>query len=214
MHNASTPPFEFTRPPTPPADADPDRPHCQVSLIAQLGAGHRSRVQAHLRELTLQDRYLRFAHVISDDAIGAYVRQIRYGRDAAFGAFDDAGELHGFAHLAFTSGGDPAELGLSVSRCARRQGVGLALLQRAAAHARNRGERLLMMVYVPENTALESLARRAGMHVAPDPAEARAYLALPPATPESLLREAFGESVAAIDLGFRLGAAAGSRRPE
>lgn len=190
------------------ADGDTDGIRCQVSLIAQLGAGHRPRVQAHLQALSPEDRYLRFAHSISDDAIRGYVRQIRYGRDAAFGAFDDDGELQGFAHLAFASDGGPAELGLSVARCARRQGVGLALLQRAAAHARNRGQPLLMMVYVPENTALESLARRAGMHIAPDPAEARAYLTLPPATPESLLREAFGESVAAIDLGFRLGAAA------
>lgn len=178
-----------------------------MSLIAQLGAAHRPRILAHLLALSPEDRYLRFAYAISDDALRSYVWQIRYGRDAAFGAFDDAGGLHGFAHLAFATDGGPAELGLSVARCARRQGVGLALLQRASAHARNRGQPLLMMVYVPENTALASLARRAGMRTDADPAEARAYLTLPPATPESLLREAFGESVAAIDLGFRLGAA-------
>lgn len=194
--------------PRDPAGGGCDSTPCHVSLIAQLGTGHRARIQAHLEALSPEDRYLRFAHSISNDAIGKYVRQIRYGRDAAFGAFDDHGELQGFAHLAFAGDGGPAELGLSVARCARRQGVGLALLQRAAAHARNRGQSLLMMVYVPENSALESLARRAGMHIAPDPAEARAFLTLPAATPESLLREAFGESVAAIDLGFRLGTAA------
>ncbi len=195
-------------PALPSTHADRSTAPCQVSLIAQLGSAHRPRVLDHLLALNTEDRYLRFAHAISDDSLRGYVRQIRYGRDAAFGAFDDAGELHGFAHLAFASDGGPAELGLSVARSARRQGVGLVLLQRAAAHARNRGQPLLMMVYVPENTALESLARRAGLHLAPDPAEARAYLTLPPATPESLLREAFRESVAAIDLGFRLGAAA------
>lgn len=181
---------------------------CHVSLIAQLSSHHRPRILEHLLSLSAEDRYMRFAHAISDESLRGYVKQIRYGRDAAFGAFDDAGDLHGFAHLAFGADGELTELGLSVARCARRQGVGLTLLQRAAGHARNRGQPLLMMVYVPENRALESLARRAGMHIAADPAEARAYLTLPPATPESVLREAFGESVAAIDLGFRLGAAA------
>jgi hypothetical protein len=47
------------------------------------------------------------------------------------------------------------------------------------------------------------------MRLVADPYEPSAYLSLEEASPESLLREAFGEAVAAIDLGFRLGGAAG-----
>ncbi len=123
-------------------------------------------------------------------------------------AFDEAGRLQAFAHLAFDADQHSAELGLSVAPEARRRGAGLALLDRAAAHARNRGRTSLMLAYVPENEALASLARRAGLQMTHDTVEPRAYLSLEPATPASLLHEAFGEAIAAIDLGFRVGNAA------
>jgi GNAT superfamily N-acetyltransferase len=175
-----------------------------VSLIAQLGPGHRKHIESHLRSLPVDDRRLRFGHAISDASLAAYVRRIRYHRDAAFGAFDDSGTIRAFGHLAFEADGDAAELGISVDPAVRKQGVGLALLERAAAHARNRGHTRLVMAYLPENTALASLARRAGMQIVFDPVEPRAYLSLEPASPASMLQEAFGEAIAALDLGFRL----------
>ena len=173
-------------------------------LIAQLGSSHRPLVEAHLRSLSPADRYLRFGHAISDASISVYVRRLRFGRAASFGAFDDAGRLLGFGHLALEP--DAAEFAVSVASHARRQGLGLAMLDRARAHARNRGYPLLAMIYMPENRALGALARSAGMQMACDPAECRAYLQLEPATPESVLREGWREAIAAIDLGFRLGA--------
>jgi GNAT superfamily N-acetyltransferase len=177
-----------------------------VNLIAQLGPGHRKHIEFHLRSLSIEDRRLRFGHTISDAVLGAYVRRIRFHRDAAFGAFDDSGVIRAFGHLAFEADGEAAELGISVGPAARKQGVGLALLERAAAHARNRGHTRLVMAYLPENTALASLARRAGMQIVFDPVEPRAYLSLEPASPASMLHEAFGEAIAALDLGFRLNA--------
>jgi GNAT superfamily N-acetyltransferase len=178
-----------------------------VSLIAQLGTGHRKHIESHLLSLSSDDRRLRFGHAISDATLAVYVRRIRYQRDAAFGAFDDSGAIRAFGHLAFAADGDAAELGISVDPAARKHGVGLALLERAAAHARNRGHSMLVMAYLPENTALASLARRAGMQIVFDPVEPRAYLSLEPASAASMLQEAFGEAIAALDLGFRLGAA-------
>jgi ribosomal protein S18 acetylase RimI-like enzyme len=198
---------EELRAPGPPQARNQDLPALpQVTLIAELGPQHRPLIAAHLLSLPAADRYLRFGHAIQDNSIRGYVRRLRFGPDAAFGAFDDVGKLHGFAHLASGGVDEPAELGLSVSMDVRRQGVGLALLERAAEHARNRGQRVLMMAFVPENTALASLARRAGMRLVQDPAEPRAYLTLAEATPESQLKEAFSAAVAAVDLGFRLAA--------
>ncbi len=173
-------------------------------LIAQLGSSHRPLVEAHLLSLPAADRYMRFGHAISDVSISAYVRRLRFARDATFGAFDDAGRLLGFGHVALER--DAAEFAVSVDPHVRRQGLGLAILERAGAHARNRGYALLVMIYMPDNRALAALAQSAGMQMACDPAECRAYLQLQPATPESVLREGWREAIAAIDLGFRLGA--------
>jgi len=177
-------------------------------LIAQLGPSHRRQVASHLLSLTPEDRRLRFGYTIGDTSLLAYVRSLRFSRDAAFGGFDDQGQLQAFAHLAFDEDQSSSELGLSVAPAARRRGAGLALLDRAAAHARNRGRHSLRLAYVPENEALASLARRAGMTLTHDPIDPCAYLSLEAATPASVLQEAFGEAIAAIDLGFRVGNAA------
>jgi ribosomal protein S18 acetylase RimI-like enzyme len=173
------------------------------ALVAQLGPSHRHLVAAHLTALPAADRYKRFGHAISDASIATYVQRLHFARDAMFGAVGVEGELFGFGHLAFDA--DNTEFAISVAPAARRQGLGLALLSRAAAHARNRGLRVLTMVYMPNNDALASLARRAGMQMVCDPAECRAYLGLEPATAGSVLQEAWREAVAALDLGFRLG---------
>lgn len=182
----------------------PASPTHNGPLLAQLGPGHRTLIAAHLRALPPSDRRLRFGHTISDESIKQYVRQIRFVRDAAFGAFDDAGQLIGFGHLAF--GTEGAEFALSVGLAGRRRGIGRALLERASIHARNRGYDVLVMLYMSENNALASLARRAGMQIVSDPVECRAYVGLKPPTAHSVVFEAWREAVCALDLGFRLSA--------
>jgi GNAT superfamily N-acetyltransferase len=181
-------------------------------LIAQLGPHHRARVLRHLRELPAQDLWLRFGYAVSDEALCRYVRHVHFSRDAVFGIFDDAAELLALGHLGFDKNAESktAEFGLSVLPSARRQGLGLRLLQRAATHARNRGAAQLIMTYMPENDALKSLALRAGMHLHEDPSEPRAYLGLEPPNAVSLMDETFSEMLAAVDLGFRVANADGA----
>ncbi|HTN48091.1 MAG TPA: GNAT family N-acetyltransferase [Burkholderiaceae bacterium] len=178
-------------------------PQTDGSLIAQLGPHHRDRIRSHLVSLPEDDRRLRFGYPISDVSISRYVRGIQFFRDAAFGAFDEDGRLLGFGHLALGDG--EAEFAVSVDSTARRCGAGRALLLRGLEHARNRGHRVLMMVFMPENAALASLARRAGMQIVCELAECRAHIGLHPGTAESLLGEAWRETIASIDLGLRLG---------
>jgi GNAT superfamily N-acetyltransferase len=161
-------------------------------------------VLKHLRELPENDRWLRFGYAIGDDSLRGYVRGLHFSRDAVFGAFDDSAELLALGHLAFERSTSLAEFGISVLPRARRRGLGLALLQRAAMHAANRGASQLVMTYLPGNTALAELASRAGMDFIQDQVEPRAYLALPAPSAATLMEETFGELLAAIDLGFRV----------
>jgi GNAT superfamily N-acetyltransferase len=180
----------------------------QEPLVAQLGPSHRPQIAEHLIALPPGDRRLRFGYAISDDLLSSYVRGLRFSRDAAFGAFDEAGQMRAFGHLAFVTSDETAEFGISVAPDARRLGIGRALLDRAGRHARNRGYRLLVMAFVPENAALAALARAAGMQLIQDQVEPRAYLALDVPDAESVLGEAWSEAIAAIDLGFRRAAGA------
>jgi GNAT superfamily N-acetyltransferase len=129
------------RTPPIPTSGSGQPPFMNESLVAQLGPAHRGLIRAHLLALSYEDRRLRFGHVPSDVSITSYVRAIRFSRDAAFGAFDEPGGLIGFGHLA--SAADGVEFAISVDSGARRRGIGLALLNRAAVHARNRGRTIL-----------------------------------------------------------------------
>ena len=175
-------------------------------LVAQLGPHHRGRVLQHLRDLRAEDLRLRFGYAVTDAALCLYVRKLHFSRDAIFGIFDEAAELLALGHLGFdkSPSSKTAEFGVSVLPHARRRGLGLRLLQRAAVHARNRGATRLIMTYMPENDALRLLAQRAGMHLIPDADEPRATLSLDPPTAVSLMDETFSEMLAAIDLGFRV----------
>jgi GNAT superfamily N-acetyltransferase len=202
MHKAirlAPPPNRFISPrqiDSPPVEA----------LVAQLGPHHRPRVLQHLRDLPEDDRRLRFGYAISDDSLRSYVRGLHFSRDGVFGAFDEAAELLALGHLGFerSSPTAHAEFGISVLPRARRRGLGLALLQRAAMHAANRGATQLVMTYLPGNTALAQLAARANMSFVQDQVDPRAYLALPAPSAATLMEETFGELLAAIDLGFRV----------
>lgn len=175
-------------------------------LIAKLGPHHRKRVLAHLLSLSPDDRRLRFGSFANDEAIERYVKGIHFTRDAVFGAVDSCARLAAVVHVAFERGGDltSAELGISVHADFRRRGLGLTLLRRAAEHARNRGAKKLVMTYVPDNTALEELTKRCGMHLSPDPLEPLAYLDLDPPSAANLLVETIGETAAALELGLRV----------
>jgi RimJ/RimL family protein N-acetyltransferase len=175
-------------------------------LVAQLGPHHRGRVLQHLHQLPAQDLWLRFGYAVTDEALRLYVRKLHFSRDAIFGIFDEAAELLALGHLGFDKdkSSKTAEFGVSVLPHARRRGLGLRLLQRAAVHARNRGAARLMMTYLPENDALKQLAERAGMQLIPDTDEPCAYLSLDAPTAASLMDETFSEMLAAIDLGFRV----------
>ncbi|MFN9480394.1 MAG: GNAT family N-acetyltransferase [Betaproteobacteria bacterium] len=174
----------------------------RVPLVTELPPARRELIERHLIALPPDERRLRFAAALSDDALRAYARSIRFDRDAAFGAFDERLDLVGFGHLALA--GPEAEFGLSVLPSARRQGLGLRLLLRAARHARALGTDSFLMTYLPENQALRELAKRAGMRIEFDAEGPLARMVLPEAEPDALLHEVADATLTGLDLSFRL----------
>jgi GNAT superfamily N-acetyltransferase len=181
-----------------PSAAEFDR----IPLITELPTARRELIERHLIALPPDDRRLRFGATLSDDALRAYARSIRFDRDAAFGAFDERLDLVGFGHLALA--GPEAEFGLSVLPSARRQGLGLRLLLRAVQHARALGADSFLMTYLPENQALREMAKRAGMRIEFDAEGPLARMVLPAAEPDALLHEAADATLTGLDLSFRL----------
>ena len=155
--------------------------------VQRLTESARAALVTHFLALPTEDRRLRFGSSLSPESIVAYIDKIDFDRDAVFGVHDDRLALVGVAHVAF--GDDLAELGLSVLPAHRGQGVGGALFERTAAHARNRSIPRLFMHCLEENAPIMRIARKFGMDVVTAIGDADAHLELPPASPTSIAGE-------------------------
>ena len=147
----------------------------------------RGALEAHFTSLDTEDRRLRFGSGISDAGIRAYVGRIDFEHDGLFAVQDDALRLVAVVHIALASG--PAEMGLSVLRAWRGQGLGNALLGRAVIFLRNRGVQSVFMHCLRENGSIVHLARKNGMRLDYVGSESDALLELEPATVDSYVNE-------------------------
>jgi GNAT superfamily N-acetyltransferase len=166
-------------------------------VTRELHANERPQLLAHLLGLDVEDRHLRFAHVLSDDGVRHYVESIDLARDAVFVVTDPDLSIIGAAHLARED--EHAELGVSVLPHSRGQGIGGALLARCAARARNWGMRVMFMNCLVENAAMMHLARKQGLKIAVSGADAEAFVRLPRADLTSLAAEAVVEQLGLFD---------------
>jgi GNAT superfamily N-acetyltransferase len=169
--------------------------------VQRLSASSRDPYLAHLLALPGDDVRLRFGVPQGAATISAYVARIDFDADVIFAVHGDALALAGAAHLAFS--GDLAELGVSVLPHTRRQGIGAALVARAAEHARNRRTQRLFMHCLAENDVMIRIAQRAGMTVVVDAGDADGHLVLPPSTPMSVTSEILADRVALYDYALK-----------
>ena len=170
--------------------------------IRSLGPAHAERIAVHLRALSPADRYLRFGYAASDELIERYVASLNFARDDIFGIYNRRLELIAVAHLAFAVDYDfssCAEFGVSVLAQARGRGYGARLFDRAVMHARNEGVEMMFIHALSENTAMLTIARKAGALVERDGAESDAHLRLLPADLDSHMTELVEEQVAQTD---------------
>jgi GNAT superfamily N-acetyltransferase len=169
-------------------------------FTVRLEPSDRRALLAHFLALGTGDRRLRFGFIARDTSIERYVRDIDFDRDAVFGVRSSLATgrpFDGITHLAL--GGKDAEIGVSVLEHARGQGIGSALVSRAAAHARNRGIEVLFMQCLSENCAIMRIARAIGMNVVTVGADSEASLSLPAANVFSIAREMMTDQIALCD---------------
>jgi len=170
--------------------------------IRSIGPRHGERIATHLLALSAHDRYLRFGYAANDEQIRRYVDGLDFERDEIFGIYNRKLQLIAMAHLAFST--DPelkscAEFGVSVQAQARGRGYGARLFDRAVMHARNEGVDMMFIHALSENTAMLTIARKAGATIERDGSESEAYLKLPPADLDSRVTEMVEEQIAQTD---------------
>ncbi len=189
----------------------PVRPH-EISLsvpVLELHSNHKPEILQHLLSLNEEDRRLRFGTQTPDQVIHQYVEGLDLDKDTVFGCFDAQLQLIGMAHLAYlpkaVGQAQAAEFGVSVLPEGRAQGIGTALLARAAVHARNTNIETLFVHCLANNKAMMHLAQKAGMQVEYAYGDADAYLKLPPANHSTRAQEAANEQWGDFDYALKGG---------
>lgn len=165
--------------------------------VHRLNESHVDLLKRHFDELADEDVRLRFGSLLNRDARHAYVDSIRFERDAVFGVYTDELTLLGVIHLACFEGA--AELGISVLSAHRGQGIGTALFNRAAMHARNLQIVELFMNCLTQNGAIMHMARKAGMRIVVEHSGVDAYMELPPGNPMTFGQELLEQQFAQFD---------------
>ncbi|MFZ4062327.1 MAG: GNAT family N-acetyltransferase [Polynucleobacter sp.] len=187
----------------------PTKPHGQglVVPVRALHAGYREQILRHFLQLNEEDRRLRFGTHTPDEVVHHYVQHINFNKDTVLGSFDGELNLIGMAHLAYLPkvDGQPyaAEFGVSVLPEGRGQGIGTALLERAAMHSRNTRIETLFVHCLANNRPMMHLAQKAGMQVEYAYGDADAYLKLPPANTGTIVQEAANEQWGDFDYALK-----------
>ncbi|MCB1414623.1 MAG: GNAT family N-acetyltransferase [Xanthobacteraceae bacterium] len=171
------------------------------ALTREMGTEETPQLVKHLLALGMEDRRLRFGHVLSDDGIRKYVAEIDMSRDVVFVVTDAELDIIGAAHLARRA--DHAELGISVHSDRKGRGIGTALLERCTARVRNWGVRVLFMNCLVENATMMHLARKQGLKIAVSGTDAEAFVRLPRGDLSSLAAETVAEHLGLFDYALK-----------
>lgn len=172
--------------------------------VCLLSARHRKPLLRHFLALGWKDRHLRFGTALSANGIRAYLDRLDFIESDVLAVFDDRLRIVGAVHLAY--GDDDAEVGLSVLEAFRGQGIGQALFGRATVRLANRFVRIVRIHCLRENAAVMHLARKNGMRIVVDGAEADACLEIPQASPHTVTAEWVADRLASYDYRVKVGA--------
>jgi GNAT superfamily N-acetyltransferase len=156
-----------------------------MQTLVSLGAGERSAITEHLLGLGDDDRCDRFMAAANDAAMADYVQGIGFARDiliGARGAGPGGTRLLGLAHasIGLEHGEVVGEVGISVDRSERRQGLGRELFMAVMAAARRCGVTRVEVIFRSANAGMAGLTRALGGVVVRDGAESRAAFAIHP----------------------------------
>ena len=160
-------------------------------VFRPLGAGDKPAYLEHLLRLDQTSRRQRYHRVMSDAALEARTDQVFADREIHLIGWFKRGVLRGAAEVALfrTEQGREAEAAFAIEADYRRNGLGRALLRRAALHARNRGAARIHIATERENRAMLRLAMASGARFEVGAAEANGVLSTAPRTVFSLCLE-------------------------
>lgn len=143
----------------------------QTFRVRKLFATDLHEYRAHLLRLDSHTRYSRFGSFVRDAFIESYVESSFRDDALVFGYVED-GLVRGAAEFRPYRGehGQHAEVAFSVEDDWRRRGIGSSLFEKLIITARNRQTARLVMHCLPENRAMQNLARhfQARIRLAPD----------------------------------------------
>jgi GNAT superfamily N-acetyltransferase len=184
----------------------------RAGLIRRLLPSDFERFRDHLLRLDAKTRRDRFSAAVSDSFLETYAAR-GFAADSGAVIFGHVAEgaVHGVAELCQFPVPDrhEAEAAFTVEPVYRRRGIGTGLFRRALLAARNRGVATLHVRCLPENRAMQSLARRHGARLLFDVDETLGKVEACPATPFSVLKE-FMETGFGAAVTIMRAAAAGS----
>ncbi len=152
----------------------------------------------HLLRLDNDGRYSRFGTVMSEDVLADHANAC-FGADTlVFGYFFE-GTIRGAAELHVLDPGArvymrEGEAAFSVEKAWRHGGLGTALVERLILAARNRGLRMLVISCLPQNFAMQHLARKFGATLKCETDEVMGKITVQLPTPQTILAEFVEES--------------------
>lgn len=183
-----------------------------VGRIRRLWPSDVAAYRAHLLRLDSDARYSRFLAFMSDAVVAAHANSCFGADTSVFGFFVD-GEIRGAVemHQLTSPGGvriSEAETAFSIEKAWRRKGIGSALLDRVILAARNRGLQAVIVTCLPQNSAMQNLAKKFGavLHSEPDEVSGKIKVALPTAQTilTEFVEESFDLATALLDLQGRI----------
>jgi RimJ/RimL family protein N-acetyltransferase len=153
--------------------------------------------RAHLLRLDSKARYTRFASIVSDEMIIRHAERCFGPACVLYGLFVD-GVLRAATELHVFEPGSPytgaAEAAFSVEEHWRRRGFASALMKRILRAACNRGLRDVVITCLPQNLAMQKLARKFGVKLRSGRDEMAGKIAVRIPSALSIFGEVFDDS--------------------
>ena len=146
----------------------------EIGLI-RLEKKHIPAIKEHLKALNERDRRYRFSIPVSDGFIDRYIDLLDWDLDYFFGVVDNDDVL-AFGHLARIF--DTAELGLSIDKRFRGNGIGKAMLHYAVDWGKERGLSKVCSHCLAINGPMLHIALESGFNVKTELGERDAWILL------------------------------------
>ena len=170
-------------------------------LVRKLSVLDKNKIINNLIKLQGEDRRLRFGAMIADEAIKNYVEKSFDEKSKWFGVDHIDGYLVATCHAAILDG--EAELGCCVDEEYRGEGLAQQMFDRSVTWLRTQGITEVFMHCLTENAAMRHIARKNQMTVVSCGGESDAKVEIEPATPATVLEDAYMDRVALYDMYFK-----------